>query len=100
MKVPAIFLFLLAVAHIGEHHQTSAYTPMGIITKRSTMTMKRGRGSFQKEIGGGASSSSSSSSSSFSSGMPAAGRNWLNTNKSIKELPETEGKVSLFVGKE
>jgi hypothetical protein len=54
----------------------------------ATLCMARGRGSFQKEF----EDSSSSSSSTSSSGVTLGG-NWLNTKKSIKELPEEEGKV-------
>lgn len=73
---------------------STAFAPMGIVTKRSELYMRRGRGSgLKREL------DDSSSSSSFTGGMgggsaaPAGGTNWLNTNKSIKELPEEEGKV-------
>ncbi len=70
----------------------TAFAPMGITTKRSELYMRRGRGSgLKREL------DDSSSSSSFTGGMgggaAAGGTNWLNTNKSIKELPEEEGKV-------
>lgn len=75
----------------------TAFAPMGITTKRSELYMRRGRGSgLKREL------DDSSSSSSFTGGMgggsaaPAGGTNWLNTNKSIKELPEEEGKVKMI----
>jgi hypothetical protein len=53
-----------------------AFSPMGVTTRRSTMTMKRGR-SFKKE----------SSSPLDGSGM-ASGRNWINVpSKTVKDLP-------------
>jgi len=61
------------------------------------MYMRRGRGSgLQRELDD--SSSSSSSSSSFTGGMgkSSSGTNWLNTNKSVKELPTEEGKVAII----
>ena len=72
---------------------TAFTTPLSTIstTKRSTspMSMARRGGGLQRELDDdgsvGRSTSSSSSSSSSSS--------WLNTNKSIKELPADEGKV-------
>ena len=89
------FLFLIAVYIVQTSWttmtKTNAYSIMGAPTKRSTMTMKRGRGSFKKEIGEGSLSTGSSS----SAGM-APGKNWLNTNKSVKDLPEEEGKVRFF----
>jgi hypothetical protein len=73
-------------------------------TKRSVMYMKRGRGSFQKEVGGGSSSSStgssaggigSSSGSSFGAG--GSNRNWLQVpDKTTDDLPTVEGKVQLL----
>lgn len=69
-----------------------AYMPMGITTRRSTMTMKRGRGSFKKEIDG---SGPMSTGGSAAAGMGAS-RNWINTNQNIEVLPKEEGKVSLL----
>ncbi|KAG7368720.1 hypothetical protein IV203_031463 [Nitzschia inconspicua] len=59
------------------------------------LSMARGRGSFQKEFQDPPRSSSSSSSS---GGMvtPTSAGNWLNTKKSVKELPEEDGKVKLL----
>jgi len=76
----------------------TAFTPMGITTKRSAMSMRRGRGSGLKKELDGDSSSSSSSGSSFTGGMgkSASGTSWLNTNKSVKELPTEDGKIVLF----
>jgi nitrite reductase/ring-hydroxylating ferredoxin subunit len=71
-----------------------AYSPMGMTTRRSSMTMKRGRGSFKKEIE--SSDGSSASSGSAGAGM-SAGRNWLNVPaKTVKDLPNEEGKVILL----
>jgi nitrite reductase/ring-hydroxylating ferredoxin subunit len=62
-----------------------AFSPMGVTTRRSTMTMKRGR-SFKKE----------SSSPLDGSGM-ASGRNWINVpSKTVKDLPNEEGQVVLL----
>jgi nitrite reductase/ring-hydroxylating ferredoxin subunit len=73
---------------------TDAYSPMGMTTRRSTMTMKRGRGSFKKEIGG---DTGSSSASSGSTGMSGGGRNWLNVpEKTVKDLPKEDGEVILL----
>lgn len=63
-----------------------------ITTRRSTMTMKRGRGSFKQEINGGGDKPLG--------GRSAAGmgpsRNWINTNRKVEVLPKEEGKVSLL----
>lgn len=86
-------LLLAIVAFVA-----TAFTPLSIPTKRSAMYMRRGRGSgLQRELDD-SSSSSSSSSSSFTGGMgqSSSGTNWLNTNKSVKELPTEEGKVSII----
>ena len=77
---------LLAIAFIVT---ADAYSLLGAPTRRSTMTMKRGRGSFKKEMGG----SSSGTSSAAPGGMS---RNWINTNQNLKQLPTEEGKVSLL----
>eukprot|EP00534_Pseudo-nitzschia_fraudulenta_P004956 CAMPEP_0201123412 /NCGR_PEP_ID=MMETSP0850-20130426/6775_1 /ASSEMBLY_ACC=CAM_ASM_000622 /TAXON_ID=183588 /ORGANISM="Pseudo-nitzschia fraudulenta, Strain WWA7" /LENGTH=187 /DNA_ID=CAMNT_0047390303 /DNA_START=221 /DNA_END=784 /DNA_ORIENTATION=- len=66
---------------------------MGITTKRSAMSMRRGRGSgLKREL------DDSGSSSSFTGGMGSSstGTNWLNTKKSVKELPTEEGEVKLI----
>ena len=88
------FASLLAIAILVC--ATTAFAPMGITTKRSELYMRRGRGSGLKRE-----SDDSSSSSSFTGGMgggagAAGGTNWLNTNKSVKELPEEEGKVKMI----
>ncbi|VEU45255.1 unnamed protein product [Pseudo-nitzschia multistriata] len=65
---------------------------MSIPTKRSEMYMRRGRGSgLKREL-------DDSSSSSFTGGMgkSSSGTNWLNTKKSVKELPTEEGQVKLI----
>jgi len=56
------------------------------------MTMKRGRGSFSKEMGGGSGSSSSSSSGSGLSSRT----NWIQTKNKVQDLPQEEGKVGLI----
>jgi nitrite reductase/ring-hydroxylating ferredoxin subunit len=90
--MPAInvytFVFVLlfwATAH--------AYAPTGFMTRRSTMTMKRGRGSFNKEIGGGSMPSSPSSSS---GGGLSGGVNWIQTKNKVQDLPQEEGKIGLI----
>ena len=63
------------------------------------MTMKRGRGSFNKEIGGGAAgrmSSSSSSSSGTGLSNNSNGINWIQTKSKVEDLPQEEGKVGLI----
>eukprot|EP00980_Cylindrotheca_fusiformis_P024808 scaffold12503_cov143-Cylindrotheca_fusiformis.AAC.2 len=67
---------------------TSGYTPLSVTTRRSTMTMKRGRGSFKREIDGG----------SDSSGSVGVGpsRNWINTKKKVDMLPKEDGSVALL----
>jgi hypothetical protein len=81
-------LIVLMVAYVA----TAFTTPLARITttKQSTshMSMARRGGGLQRELDddGSVGRSSSSSSSSPSS-------SWLNTNKSIKELPTEEGKV-------
>ena len=88
----------LAVTVVGVMIRSSeGYSTFGVTTRRSTMSMKRGRGSFKKEVGSsGFSSSSSSSSSSRSSSAPTK-RNWqLIPNQTTDALPKTEGKVVLM----
>lgn len=73
----------------------TAFAPMGITTKRSEISMRRGRGSgLRRELD----ESSSSSSSSFTGGMgqSSSGTNWLDTKKSVKELPTKEGEIKLI----
>jgi len=76
----------------------TAFAPMGITTKRSAIFMKGRRGGgLKKELGDSPSSSTSSSSSGFAGGKSSGSNsNWLNTNKSVKELPAEEGKVTLI----
>ncbi len=57
------------------------------------MTMKRGKGSFKKEMGG--STGMGSAASSPSSGL-ASNRNWIQTKNTVKDLPQEEGKVGLI----
>ncbi len=81
---PLVFLIALVVC------VATAFQPMGIVTKRSTLYMRRGRGSgLKREL------DDSSSPSGFTGGASNNNNNkqWLNTGKSIKELPTEEGKV-------
>mmetsp|Transcript_47201 Transcript_47201/g.137295 ORF Transcript_47201/g.137295 Transcript_47201/m.137295 type:complete len:211 (+) Transcript_47201:92-724(+) len=73
----------------------TAYILNGIVTRRSTMTMKRGRGSFKNEMGkpGGGGMSNPSSSPAFGS---TSNRNWIQTKNTVKDLPQEEGKVGLI----
>lgn len=63
-------------------------------TRRSTMTMKRGRGSFQKESGGGNQNVQSMSGDTSSTGRSKV---WVPVSglKSVKDLPTEQGKVVL-----
>mmetsp|Transcript_43227 Transcript_43227/g.122219 ORF Transcript_43227/g.122219 Transcript_43227/m.122219 type:complete len:209 (+) Transcript_43227:129-755(+) len=70
-----------------------AYSPTAFYTRRSTMTMKRGRGSFQKEIGGGGGMGSAPPSP---AGGVASNRNWIQTKNTVKDLPAEEGKIGLI----
>ena len=84
----SIYTSLLLLAIVA--YVATAFAPMGITTKRSAMSMRKGRGSgLQKELDG------DDSSSSFTGGMgsSSSGTNWLNTKQSVKELPTEEGKV-------
>ena len=86
-------LFTIVLAAVSLVRTVDAYSPLGISTKRSTMTMKRGRGSFKKEIqspGGGGGMAGGSSNSALPS------RNWVKTNQNVKQLPTEEGKVTLI----
>jgi len=87
----SIYTSLLLLAIVA--YVATAFAPMGITTKRSAMSMRKGRGSgLQKELDG------DDSSSSFTGGMgsSSSGTNWLNTKQSVKELPTEEGKVVLL----
>jgi hypothetical protein len=98
-------LFLAAVATLLFSDESWAFAPnnqntnnaAASVTKapqKPRLSMARGRGSFQKEFQDSSANSSNSQSSSSSGGMATpSGANWLNTKKSIKELPEEEGKV-------
>ena len=71
-----------------------AYVFNGVLTRRTTMTMKRGRGSFKNEMGKtGGGMSSSASSPAFGS---TSNRNWIQTKNTVKDLPQEEGKVGLI----
>ena len=89
MKVATVFLLISAIL------SADAYSPMGITTKRSTMTMRRGRGSFKKEIGGGGGGGMGSSNGGSRAGVVV--KNWIKVpNSSVKDLPKEEGKVNLL----
>mmetsp|Transcript_22023 Transcript_22023/g.52417 ORF Transcript_22023/g.52417 Transcript_22023/m.52417 type:complete len:218 (-) Transcript_22023:118-771(-) len=77
----------------------NAFAPMGITTKRSAISMRRGRGSgLKKELNDDSPRSPSSSSSSFTGGMgkSPSGTSWLDTKKSVKELPTEDGEIKLI----
>ena len=87
MKLSTVLVLISA-------YVANAYSPMGMPTTRSAMTMKRGRGSFQKEIGGGNGGGMSSRGSTRSAGPI---KNWITVPKSSKkDLPKKEGQVSLL----
>lgn len=83
MKLSSIFVIISTLLLAAD-----AYMPIGVTTRRSTMTMKRGRGSFKKEIDGPKSSGSGANSG---GGMGAPSRNWINTNQKVEVLPWAEG---------
>ena len=87
MKLATIVSLLSMLAVV------ESYSTFGFSTRRADITMKRGRGSFKKEIGGASGSGMGSSGSS-----PAAGgTNWIIVpKKSPKDLPKEEGKVALL----
>jgi len=75
----------------------TAFAPMSITTKRSELYMRRGRGSgLKRELDGDSSSSSSFTGGNGMGGGATGGTNWLDTNKSVKELPTEEGKVAMI----
>jgi nitrite reductase/ring-hydroxylating ferredoxin subunit len=93
MKISNI-IFLVSSICLAD-----AYSPMAITTRRSAMTMKKGRGSFKREIDSssgtdGGFSSSSGNAASSSNGLNNI--NWITTNQSVKELPQEEGVVGLL----
>jgi len=98
----SITLFADAYSFMSTTRTTR--TAAAVTTRRSTMYMKRGRGSFKKEIGGDGGDSTSgvgSSGSSFGGSSSAAtgggARNWLQVpDKTTKDLPVEEGKVLLL----
>jgi len=77
-------LVVVVVAYVA----TAFTTPVRITTKRLALSMKRGRGSLKRELDDDSSSDGRSSSSPSS--------NWLNTNKSVKELPTEDSKIVLI----
>jgi nitrite reductase/ring-hydroxylating ferredoxin subunit len=85
-------LLLLATLRLSD-----AYMPFGVTTRRSTMTMKRGRGSF-KEIDGPTPASPSSSLGGGGLGsVGGSSTNWIIVPKiTSKDLPKEEGIVSLI----
>jgi len=92
----SITLFADAYSFMSTTRTTR--TAAAVTTRRSTMYMKRGRGSFKKEIGGdGDSTNSGGVGSSGSSFASAGARNWLQVpDKTTKDLPVEEGKVLLL----
>jgi nitrite reductase/ring-hydroxylating ferredoxin subunit len=93
-------MMLLNLLLVASLCFSDAYSPFGMTTRRSSMTMKRGRGSFKKEMEGSSPSSFSKPSSSFgssSSSSSSSSRNWLPVpNQTTKALPTEEGKVTLL----
>lgn len=85
------FSFLVALAFVAA--TADSYTPTCLPMRRSTMTMKRGRGSFKKEMG--AAVGMGTSSSSANSGL-SSNRDWIQTKNSVKDLPAEEGQVGLI----
>jgi nitrite reductase/ring-hydroxylating ferredoxin subunit len=80
-----LFNLLLLVASLCF---ADAYSTFGITTRRSTMTMKRGRSFKKEEIGG---------SPLDAAGMSPSGRNWINVpDSSVKDLPQEDGQVKLI----
>lgn len=91
-----------------------AYSIIGVPTRRSTLSMKRGRGSFKKEVEGtnpnsddlSSSSSSMMSSSNEPKGMgmtggkessPTVTTNWILVPKvTARQLPAVDGKVQVL----
>jgi nitrite reductase/ring-hydroxylating ferredoxin subunit len=76
--------------------QTAAAVDPAFAVRRSAMTMKRGRGSFQKEIGG---SNDTGKQPKPMIGSPAtSNKQWVPVAgvKSVGDLPQQEGKVQLI----
>jgi nitrite reductase/ring-hydroxylating ferredoxin subunit len=91
MKVASVFILVLVAVATDAYIQTT--TSFGFSTRRSDISMKRGRGSFKKEIGGGSDSGMGSSGRISSS----SSTNWIIVPKATpKDLPKEEGKVSLL----
>jgi hypothetical protein len=90
MKIATTILLLLATTLCLN--SSTAFAPNGIADRQSSpLFLARGRGSFKKEF-----QNDSVPSSSSSAGGLSSNRNWINTKKSVKELPEDEGKVKLL----
>jgi len=70
-------------------------TPPRFATRRAIMTMKRGRGSLKKELGGG--SNANSNVQSMSGGSQSSSKRWVPVSgvSSVKDLPTEEGKVAI-----
>lgn len=81
-------------------HQTECYAPT-FITRRSTMTMRKGRKSLKKSIKGGLGESGTSNmkpmGSAAASSSSARSSNWVPVAglKTVADLPKEEGKVVL-----
>ena len=92
-------LIVLVAVSVG---MSDAYSTFGVTTRRSTMSMRRGRGgSLKKEIGSTGGFTSSSKKSTGGARAPAASsgssRNWqIIPNQTTAALPKNDGKVVLM----
>lgn len=94
-----LLLLLFLSSSTNAYYISTSSTPY-FGTRRSAMSMKRGRGSFQKEMGGaGMGKGSSSPSSSSSSFGGSSNVNWCQLKTKTSELPKDEGKV-MFIDTE
>jgi len=66
-------------------------------TKRSALMMKRGRGSFQKELGNSGGNSKGSAGQGSLGQSAGSGKEWITVPKiRTKDLPKEEGKIGLI----
>jgi len=81
----------ILVVVVAAYVATAFIPPVRRITKKQlALSVKRGRGSLKRELD----DDSSSGGLGRSSSSPAS--NWLNTNKSVKELPTEDSKIVLI----
>jgi len=88
--------FLLLVSFTAVAAWSTVTLPRAARTQRSVLTMKRGRGSLGKEVGGGSAAASGmgSKGSSASSSMGSQ-INWIPIQVSSKALPKEDNTVGL-----